>query len=40
MRIVPELDHKIRREIRDELAIMPIITLIAIKERIAAEAGY
>jgi hypothetical protein len=34
MRIVPELDHKIRREIRDARAIDPLISVVALQEQL------
>jgi hypothetical protein len=34
MRIVPELDHKIRREIRDARAKDPLISVVALQEQL------
>jgi hypothetical protein len=34
MRIVPELDHKIRREIRDARAKDPLIGVLALQEQL------
>jgi hypothetical protein len=34
MRIVPELDHKIRREIRDARAKDPLVSVVALQEQL------
>jgi hypothetical protein len=34
MRIVPELDHKIRREIRDARAKDPLMSVVALQEQL------
>jgi hypothetical protein len=40
MKVLKHFEQKMRSRIRDELAIKPVITMTAPKERIAAEGGY